>query len=103
MRFLEKYLKGSITPKNTKMRVLCLNPGPIKEKIRQNDLLVKEGRCMERSGAWSNLRMPITLAYISNILKKAGHDVMLIDDIAMQYTNKKTDMEKLLDEFKPEF
>lgn len=85
------------------MRILCLNPGPIKEEVKQNDLLVKEGRCMERSGAWSNLRMPITLAYISNILKKAGHDVRLVDDIAMQYMGKPTDMPKLIDDFKPEF
>lgn len=87
----------------TKMKVLCLNPGPLKEKAKQNDLLVKEGRCMERSGAWANLRMPITLAYISNILKKEGHEVKLIDDVAMQYLRKGTDMNKLLDDFKPDF
>ena len=84
------------------MKILCLNPGPIKEKTARNDLLVKEGRCMERSGAWSNLRMPITLAYISNILKKDGHEVKLVDDIAMQYMGKGTDMGKLLDEFNPD-
>lgn len=58
---------------------------------------------MERSGAWSNLRMPITLAYISNILKKEGHEVKLVDEIAMQYLEKGTDMHKLLNDFKPDF
>jgi len=84
------------------MRILCLNPGPIKEKVKRDDLLVKEGRCMERSGAWSNLRMPLTLAYCSNILKKEGHDVKLIDDIALQYLGKAIDMESLIQEFKPD-
>lgn len=83
------------------MRVLCINPGPV-GGIDAKDLLVKEGRCMERSGAWSNLRMPISLAYISSILKKDGHEVELLDDIAEYYMHKKTRLESVLEKFSPE-
>ena len=57
---------------------------------------------MERSGAWSNLRMPITLAYVSSILKKEGYNVKLVDDIALYYIGKPTNIKKLLRDFSPE-
>src|SRR4030042_3528624 len=82
------------------MRILCLNPAPL-GNINKDDLLVKEGRCMERSGAWSNLRMPITLAYISAILKHEGYEVRLIDNIAMKYLGRPVDMQKLIGSFEP--
>jgi radical SAM superfamily enzyme YgiQ (UPF0313 family) len=84
-----------------KMRVLCLNPGPVGHE-NKIDLLVKEGRCMERSGAWSNIRMPLTLAYISSVLKEDGHEVELIDDIANYYINKKTVLLSVIDKLQPE-
>jgi anaerobic magnesium-protoporphyrin IX monomethyl ester cyclase len=84
-----------------KMRVLCVNPGPAGSQ-KKIDLVVKEGRCMERSGAWSNIRMPITLAYISSILKKAGHEVVLIDDTANYYLEKRTMLKTVLEKLDPE-
>jgi anaerobic magnesium-protoporphyrin IX monomethyl ester cyclase len=83
------------------MRILCLNPAPL-GNISKDDLLVKEGRCMERSGAWSNLRMPITLAYISAILKQDGHEVRLLDNIAMKYLGRPVDIQKLIGSFEPD-
>ncbi|MBU4246010.1 B12-binding domain-containing radical SAM protein [archaeon] len=83
------------------MRILCLNPGP-SGSIDKKELFVKEGRCMERSGAWSNLRMPISLAYISSILKKDGHEVRLIDDIAEYSLNDKTKLDSILEKFQPD-
>src|SRR4030042_2349713 len=83
------------------MRILCLNPAP-SGNINKDDLLVKEGRCMGRSGAWSNLRMPITLAYISAILKREGYEVRLIDNIAMKYLGRPVDIQKLIGSFEPD-
>jgi len=84
------------------MRVLCLNPAPLESGKNKNDLLVKEGRCMERSGAWSNLRMPLTLAYISSILKKAGHEVKLIDNIANYQLRTPVNIHDFVDSFQPD-
>ncbi len=84
------------------MRVLCLNPGPSSE-VDKKELFVKEGRCMERSGAWSNLRMPISLAYISSMLKGAGYEVELLDDIAEYSLHNKTMLGALLKKFLPDF
>lgn len=83
------------------MLVLCLNPGP-SFKTDKKELFVKEGRCMERSGAWSNLRMPISLAYISSILKKEGYEVELIDDIAEYSMHNKTKINEVLEKFQPD-
>lgn len=57
---------------------------------------------MERSGAWSNLRMPITLAYVSSVLKRDGHEVLLTDDIAMHYLKHPINMERVMESFQPE-
>jgi radical SAM superfamily enzyme YgiQ (UPF0313 family) len=46
--------------------------------------------------------MPITLAYVSSILKLVGHEVLVIDDIAMQLLGNPTDLSKILDNFQPE-
>jgi len=83
------------------MKILCLNPAPLTANNR-HQLLVKEGRCMERSGAWSNLRMPLTLAYLSSILKKAGNKVMLIDAIAQKYLKQDLSIAKIITNFNPD-
>lgn len=58
---------------------------------------------MERGGAWSNLRMPITLAYISSMLKREEHEVEIVDEVAMRYLNRPTDIGKMVERFEPEF
>ncbi len=83
------------------MKILCLNPGPLND-VDPRELLVKEGRCMERSGAWSNLRMPISMAYISSILKIGGHEVVVLDDVAEYYLHKKTRLKFVLKDFLPD-
>ncbi|HTY08130.1 MAG TPA: radical SAM protein, partial [Candidatus Edwardsbacteria bacterium] len=43
---------------------------------------VREGRCMQRQGAWASLWPPLSLAMTAAVLRRAGHEVRLIDAIA---------------------
>lgn len=58
------------------MRVLLLNP-PAAKGVR----MVREGRCMQREGAWTSTWAPISLATIAAVLKKEGFTVKLNDCI----------------------
>jgi len=58
------------------MRVLLLNP-PAADGVRQ----VREGRCMQRAGAWTAVWTPISLAISAALLRQRGHDVRLRDCI----------------------
>ena len=64
---------GLRTPRR---RVLLANP-PADHGVRQ----VREGRCMQRAGAWTAVWTPISLAYCAAVLRDAGAEVALRDCI----------------------
>lgn len=72
------------------MKVLCINPPS------RNPKYVREGRCMQREASWSNLWMPLTLAYLTSILRKEGHEVVLKDATAeeMSFEELKREVKK---------
>jgi Fe-S oxidoreductase len=77
------------------MRVLVVNPPAYNKKD-----FIREGRCMQTKSSWAALWMPLSLCYISAVLRKEGHEIKLIDCIA-----EKMDEGKFLDaarEFMPE-
>jgi len=43
--------------------------------------MVREGRCMQRAGAWTAVWAPISLATMAGVLEEAGHTVLLTDCI----------------------
>ncbi len=43
--------------------------------------MVREGRCMQRAGAWTAVWAPISMATIAGVLENAGHTVLLTDCI----------------------
>ena len=59
------------------MKILLLNP-PAYLGVAQ----VREGRCMQRMGAWSSLWPPLSLALTAAVLRRSGHEVRLIDAVA---------------------
>jgi len=54
------------------MKILFINPPT-------NVSMVKEGRCMQRKGAWTAVWAPITLATSAALLRDSGFDVRIID------------------------
>lgn len=58
------------------MKVLLLNP-PADDGVRQ----VREGRCMQRAGAWTAIWTPLSLAYCAAVLRDNGIEVALVDSI----------------------
>ncbi|MFH0961755.1 MAG: radical SAM protein [archaeon] len=56
-----------------KPRVLLVNPPAIQGNF------VREGRCMNRQSAWGSIWPPLTLMYISAVLRKAGYRTMIAD------------------------
>ncbi|MEO0109064.1 MAG: hypothetical protein ABIK62_07870, partial [candidate division WOR-3 bacterium] len=58
------------------MRILLLNP-PAANGV----LVVREGRCMQRAGAWTAVWAPVTLATTAALLLAEGHEVLLRDCI----------------------
>ena len=77
------------------MRVFLINP-PADNGVKQ----VREGRCMQRAGAWTAIWTPISLAYCAAVLRKEGVEVKLVDCIVDE-----TDfdgLEKDVEDFKPD-
>jgi len=56
------------------MNILLLNP-PRRDKV----VMVKEGRCMQREGAWSYVMSPVTMVTMATMLKNEGHNLRVID------------------------
>lgn len=56
------------------MRVLLLNPPG-----RGGLVMVKEGRCMQRQGAWGYVMAPVTMVTIATLLRAQGHQVRVLD------------------------
>jgi radical SAM superfamily enzyme YgiQ (UPF0313 family) len=59
------------------MKILIVNPPAYNKKD-----FIREGRCMQTKSSWAALWMPLSLCYISAVLRKEGHDIKLIDCIA---------------------
>ncbi|MBF0327637.1 MAG: radical SAM protein [Nitrospirae bacterium] len=56
------------------MNILILNPPQ-----RDNIIMVKEGRCMQRKGAWGYIMSPITIVTMGTLLRNNGHIVTIKD------------------------
>src|SRR5512138_3872499 len=56
------------------MRVMILNP-----PTRDGTVMVKEGRCMQRKGAWGYVMSPVTMVTMATLLRDAGHAVSVMD------------------------
>jgi radical SAM superfamily enzyme YgiQ (UPF0313 family) len=56
------------------MEVFILNPPAIKKHC-----YIREGRCMQKKSSWSALWYPMTLGYLSAVLKRNGHIVFTLD------------------------
>jgi len=76
------------------MKVLLLNP-PADQGVRQ----VREGRCMQRAGAWTAIWSPISLATAASVLRNNGFEVKIIDAIIENFSF--FDIEKIIIDFKP--
>jgi radical SAM superfamily enzyme YgiQ (UPF0313 family) len=56
------------------MKVLVLNPPRLDRTV-----MVKEGRCMQREGAWGYVMAPVTMVTIATLLRDEGHRVLVLD------------------------
>ena len=56
------------------MKALILNP-----PRRDGTVMVKEGRCMQRQGAWGYVLAPLTMVTLATMLRDDGHDPMVVD------------------------
>ncbi len=56
------------------MNILILNP-----PRRDNIVMVKEGRCMQREGAWGYVMAPVTMVTLATLLQERGHTVSVMD------------------------
>lgn len=56
------------------MKVTLVNP----PKFNGNPY-IREGRCMQSSGSWGSLWMPLSLAYTASCLRRNNHEIELID------------------------
>jgi radical SAM superfamily enzyme YgiQ (UPF0313 family) len=59
------------------MKVMLMNP-----PVLSGNAMVREGRCMQRKGAWTTLWPPLTLATLAALLKEEGHTVFARDYVA---------------------
>jgi radical SAM superfamily enzyme YgiQ (UPF0313 family) len=76
------------------MRICCINPPA------ESTRYVREGRCMQREESWVNLWQPISLAYTASILRRDGHEVILRDAVAENWSFER--MKKEIEDFQPE-
>jgi anaerobic magnesium-protoporphyrin IX monomethyl ester cyclase len=77
------------------MRIYLVNP-PAPKGVK----MVREGRCMQRKGAWTAVWAPISLATIGAILEKESFEVKLSDCIVENIDFNK--LEELIREFQPQ-
>jgi radical SAM superfamily enzyme YgiQ (UPF0313 family) len=56
------------------MNVVLLNP-----PRRDGTVMLKEGRCMQREGAWGYVMAPVTMVTIATLLREHGHRVRVLD------------------------
>lgn len=77
------------------MKVYLINP-PAVHGVR----MVREGRCMQREGAWTAVWTPISLALSGAVLEKEGMECKLTDCIVEDVDLKK--LQALVGAFKPD-
>lgn len=56
------------------MRLLFLNPPRLDDTV-----MVKEGRCMQRKGAWGYVMAPVTMVTMATMARLDGHDATVMD------------------------
>ncbi|MBI4726467.1 radical SAM protein [candidate division TA06 bacterium] len=78
------------------MNVLLINP-PAYLGVAQ----VREGRCMQRAGAWTSVWPPLSLALTAAVLRRAGHRVKLHDCIVEKISRPR--LLQLAKEFNPDW
>ena len=66
------------------MKIYLLNP-PAPQGIK----MVREGRCMQRKGAWTTVWPPSSLAYIAAVLREDNFEVFLNDCIVEEINAQK--------------
>lgn len=77
------------------MEILLLNP-PAASGVK----MVREGRCMQREGAWTAVWAPITLVTMAAVLGKEGFEVKLVDAIVENVDFSA--LAKIIEDFKPQ-
>jgi len=76
------------------LRILLVNP-PAYLGVAQ----VREGRCMQRAGAWTSVWPPLSLALTAAVLRRAGCQVKLLDCIVGNIS--RTRLVQISKEFNP--
>lgn len=66
------------------MKILVVNPPAYNKQD-----FIREGRCMQTKSSWAALWMPLSLCYISAVLRNDGHEIRLVDCIASKLDSKK--------------
>src|SRR3989338_5826722 len=66
------------------MKAYLLNP-PAVAGVK----MVREGRCMQRKGAWTTVWPPISLAQIASVLREDGCEVFMNDCIVEEINEEK--------------
>jgi anaerobic magnesium-protoporphyrin IX monomethyl ester cyclase len=56
------------------MKILFLNPPRL-----DGTVMVKEGRCMQREGAWGYVMAPVTMVTMATMARLDGHDATVMD------------------------
>jgi len=79
-----------------KKKIYLINP-PAFEGVK----MVREGRCMQRKGAWTSVWPPVSLALCGAILEKEEHIVKLSDCIVEEIDLPL--LKEKIKEFKPDF
>ncbi len=77
------------------MKAYLINP-PAADGVN----IVREGRCMQRQGAWTAVWAPISLALIASLLEKEGWEVKISDCIVENISHD--GLEELVAGFKPD-
>ncbi|MDP2807275.1 MAG: cobalamin B12-binding domain-containing protein, partial [bacterium] len=78
------------------MKILLVNP-PAYLGVAQ----VREGRCMQRAGAWTSVWPPLSLALTAAVLRRAGHQVKLRDCIVENISRPR--LVQIAKEFAPDW
>src|SRR4030043_375689 len=77
------------------MKVFMINP-PAANGVK----VVREGRCMQRKGAWTAVWSPLSLAVTSAVLLENNHEVILHDCIVEEIDFNK--LRQIIRDFQPE-
>src|SRR5665811_1015610 len=65
------------------MKILLINPPPV-EGVN----VIREGRCMQRTEAWTTVWSPVSLATITAVLRNEGFEMRLHDGSVAQVSRE---------------